>query len=119
VEVTVGTDVPSPLFERNPNDRRVLGDDDFAAKMQAAAWHPRSRRTLGELITQACEQFGVTRQSLQSVSRRRSLTHARTWVAHQATSLRIASLAHVARTFGRNEASLRESLRLHFPAVDE
>jgi len=86
-----------------------------AAKMLATAWGPRSRRTLDELITEADERFGVTRQSLQSASRRRSLTYARAWVAHQATSLRIASLAHVARTFGRNEASLRESLRLHFP----
>jgi len=65
------------------------------------------------------EQVGVDTSSPLSERNpndHRVLTYARAWVAHQATSLRIASLAHVARTFGRNEASLRESLRLHFPA---
>jgi REP element-mobilizing transposase RayT len=110
-----GIDAPSPLLERNPNDLRVLGDDQFAATMLDAAWRPRSRKTLDEVIQEACERFGVTRQALQSASRRRSLTYTRAWVAHQATSLRITSLAQVARSFGRNEASLRESVRLHFP----
>jgi hypothetical protein len=46
----------------------------------------------------------------------RHLTKARAWIAHQAISGRIALLSHVARLLQRDESSLRESVRRHFPA---
>jgi hypothetical protein len=51
---------------------------------------------------------------LASASRHRHITLARAWVAHQALTLHIASLSQIARTFGRAESSLRESVKRHF-----
>jgi REP element-mobilizing transposase RayT len=104
----------SPLEECNPNDRRVLGDDRFLAKLLRESWCPRSRKSLDQLIADACRQFDVTLDALQSSSRQRQVTRTRAWIAHQAVTLRIASLSEVARRFGRNEASLRDSVNVHF-----
>jgi REP element-mobilizing transposase RayT len=106
--------VASPLTECNPYDRRVLGDDQFLASIASNTWTPQSRKTLDELIEHACLQFGVTNAELQSPSRRRQLTKARAWVAHQAAALQVTSVAHVARVFGRDESSLRQSVAVHF-----
>jgi putative transposase len=104
----------SPLSECNPADHRILGSDDFVGRLLGATWQPRSRKTLAELIHQACEQFGVTEDALSSASSRRQLTRARAWVAHQAIILRVASLSSIARRFHRTEGALRQSVKLHF-----
>ena len=104
----------SPLQDLNPNDRRILGSDKFAAGLLGSAWRPRSRKSLDILIDEACQQFTTTRAALISASRHRQLTQARAWVAHQALILRITSLARVAHAFGRTESGLRQSVKLHF-----
>jgi REP element-mobilizing transposase RayT len=114
VDSNVGRPGRSPLSECNPSDRRILGSDDFAAKLLGAAWKPRSRKQLTELIDEACQQFSVTEQALQSTSSQRHLTKARAWITHQAITLQIASLSEVARRFHRTEAALRHSVKLHF-----
>lgn len=108
------TRTESPLTECNPNDRRILGSDTFAARLLGTAWRPHSQKTLDELIDEACQSFSVNRIALYSSSRHRHLAHARAWIAHQALTLRIASLSHVAHIFGRSEAALRQSVKLHF-----
>lgn len=67
-----------------------------------------------DLIDEACQQFSVTTDALFSASGQRHLTKARAWIAHQAIILRIASLSEVARTFGRTEGVLRQSVKRHF-----
>lgn len=104
----------SPLNARNPNDTRILGSDDFAAKLLGKAWQPRSRKTLEDLLNEASRQFGLASEKLTSPSRQRELTRARALVAHQAITLRIATLSQVAVLFGRTEAALRQSVKLHF-----
>jgi REP element-mobilizing transposase RayT len=104
----------SPLLQCNANDGRILGSDDFAAKLLGAAWQPRSRKTLADVIVDACRQFAIEESALRSRSAHRQLTKARAWVAHQATTLRIASLSEVARVFDRRESSLRECVKRHF-----
>lgn len=108
------TCLDSPLQQRNPNDVRILGSDAFAAKLLGSAWRPRSRKTLDELLDEACEHFDITRQALLSTRRDRQLTKARAWIAHQALTLRITSLSRVAQTLARHESSLRASVKLHF-----
>lgn len=108
------THTESPLTERNPNDRRILGNDTFAARLLGTSWRPRSRKTLDEIIDEACQSFSVTRTTLVSPSRHRQLAYARAWIAHQAVTLRITSLSYVAHTFNRSEAALRQSVKLHF-----
>jgi putative transposase len=114
IEANVQSTSGSPLDERNANDRRILGSDEFAAKMLGDAWCPRSRKTLTDLIADACTQFDVPIDTLRSRSCERRLTKARAWIAHQALVLQITSLSEVARTFNRSEASLRESVKRHF-----
>ena len=104
-----------PPGECNPNDQRILGSDDFAGKLLGAAWRPRSRQSIEELIEEAVRVFSVSLESLRSSSKQRHLTHARAWIAHRAVTLRITSLSHVARLLNRSESSLRECVRRQFP----
>jgi len=103
----------SPLSYVNANDSRVLGNDRFLQSL-SFTWQLRSKDTLPELIHAACLQFNVSSDALYSPSRQRQLTRVRAWIAHQAITKRVASLSEVARIFHRSEASLRESVKLHF-----
>lgn len=93
---------------------RIPGSDDFAAKLLGATWRPKSRKTLSDLTAEACHQFAVNEAALLSRSAQRQLIKARAWIAHQAITLRIASLSHVARHFNRSEGAMRQSIKLHF-----
>jgi putative transposase len=114
VEGAVGLAPASPLSECHPDDRRILGSDRFLTRVLGPSWKPRPRQTLQELIEEACQQFGVSDALLFSPSRLRQVTRVRAWIAHQALLRRIASLAAVARALGRNESSLRDSVKRHF-----
>jgi hypothetical protein len=105
----------SPLAQLNPNDARVLGDDQFLARVLAEAWRPRSRKTLQQLAEEACQQFCVDLALLQSGARQRQLTAVRAWIAHQALKQRIGSVCEVARFLNRSESALRECLLRHHP----
>jgi hypothetical protein len=116
IRSTVGGQVSSrsPLGEFNENDRRILGDDDFLGRIHAAAWQPPSHKTIDELLEEATQRFGISRDRLIAPGRARLPAKARAWVAHQAVTLRIASLAHVAALFDRDESTLRESVQRYF-----
>ena len=107
-------DAHSPLNECNAGDRRILGSDEFAGKLLGASWRPKSRKTLDHLIDEAADRFSISLEALRSPSRQRHLAKARAWIAHEAISLRIASLSQVARLFQRDESSLREAVRRYF-----
>lgn len=107
----------SPFVECNPNDHRILGSDQFASRLLGQAWKPRSRKTLEQIIEEACATFTVTVAQLCSAGRGHKLVKARAWVAHQAVMARITSLAAVARHFNRDESSLRHGMKqyYHYP----
>lgn len=119
IEDEVASPGSSPLIERNPNDTRILGNDLFAAKILGDAWKPRSRKTLADLILEACQQFQISEAALTSASTQRHLTKARAWVAHQAVTHRVTSIAAVARHFHRSDAALRQSILVHFPRTPD
>jgi REP element-mobilizing transposase RayT len=104
----------SPLQNINQNDRRILGNDTFAAALLGSAWRPRSHQTLDMLMEEACGRFDITRDALISASRSRHLTQARAWVAHQTLLLRITTLTRVAEVLGRTDSALRQSIKHHF-----
>ena len=110
----MGQTLRSPLEDCNVNDRRVLGSDDFAARVLGEAWRPRSKMTLEEVIDEACAKFRIDVTALSSPSRAAKLVRARAWVAHKATTLQIASIATVARRLCRDESSLRHGIKAHF-----
>jgi hypothetical protein len=101
----------SPLEDRNPSDPRILGSDAFASRVLGTEWRPRSRRSLEQLIAEACGRFCVTSAQLESAGRDRRIVAARSWVVKEAVEGRIASVSAVARRFQRNESSLRRALR--------
>jgi putative transposase len=114
VDADVDAPGPSPLAECNPNDRRVLGSDEFAAKVLGEAWRPKRRTELAAIIADACARFAVTEAALTSMSTQRHLTKARAWVAHQAITSGTSSLSAIARRFNRTEGALRQSVKLYF-----
>jgi len=103
----------SPLEDCNPNDRRILGSDDFARRLLGAEWRPRSTKTLEALIEEACKHFNCSPAELASISRTPRLVAARAFVAQLAVSGRVASVAEVARRFKRDESSLRHAMKVH------
>ncbi len=114
VDHEVGKSHSSPLIDRNPNDVRVLGSDQFLGKSLMTGWRPRSRKSLDEIIDEACREFSVSREELESPSRQRRLSRVRAWVAHQAVEQRITSLAQVARAFHRDASSLSDCVARHY-----
>lgn len=102
----------SPLLERNDRDPRVLGGDAFAQRVLGDNWKPRSRSdALQRVIDDGCAKFGVTAIELRSPSRLLNLARARAWIADQAVSAGIASLASVARCFNRDGSSIRQAVQ--------
>jgi len=100
----------SPLDERNSNDPRILGGDEFARRMLGEEWRPKSRKSLQQLIEEACRHFTVSAAQMYSGSRQPRIVAARVWVVREAVRGRVASVAAVARVFNRDESSLRRAL---------
>jgi putative transposase len=100
----------SPFEFCNSNDRRILGSDDFARGLLGRNWKPKSRKTVDELIQEACMHYHCTHAEMSSPSRKAHLVAARGWVVRQAVAGRIASIAEIARNFNRDESSLRHAL---------
>ena len=112
---TTADGTSSPLPKCHPDDQRILGTDDFANRVLGSNWKPKSRRTLDQLIHDACKHFHCRPDDLGSTSRKSHLVAARAWVTREAVTGRIASIAEVARRFNRDESSLRHSLKVHDP----
>lgn len=83
----------------------VLGNEDFVAQIQGRPFAPKARQSLNELISEGCRRFAVSADRLGSTLHDPYAARVRAWIAHQAISRRIASLAAVARALGRNEAT--------------
>ncbi|HEX7720257.1 MAG TPA: transposase, partial [Woeseiaceae bacterium] len=108
-------DVPDrcPLEDGRTGNPRILGSDDFVARVTETSSRPTSEQALDDLISEACERFSVSRRDLQSRSRERQLTKARAWIAYRATTLGITSVSKVAASLNRTEGSLRQSVAFH------
>src|SRR5688572_8426640 len=93
-------------------DARILGDDKFLRRVTRRATTAakplalKQRRTLDNVIDDACRRFGVSRDALQSPSRARQLARARAWVGYRALQEYITTLSAVARLFSRDESSM-------------
>lgn len=101
----------SPLLERNERDPRILGGDAFAQKVLGEHWKPRANTALQKVINDACARFGTTEIELRSPSRLIDVTRARTWIAEQALSAKIASVASLARYFNRDASTIRQGVQ--------
>lgn len=68
-------------------------------------------QTLDSLLAEACTLFGIEIGDLRSARRDENAVCARGWVGREAVDRRIANLSEVARTLGRDRATLRYAIR--------
>ena len=109
-ELMAGSSAEPLADEIRPNGRhaRILGDETFVARVLGAAWKPRARKTLEELISECEWRFGITADLLKSGSKASCVSSARAWIAHEAVDGRVATVSAVARRLNRSESSIRE-----------
>lgn len=96
-------------------------DHEIVARLVPAMNEPvsvRPRKTLDELVGEACGRFAVSREALVESARNPRLTKVRAWIADQAVKQKISSLADVARLLGRDESTLREAIRRYSNAME-
>lgn len=77
IDEEIGKAASSPLEDVNSSEPRILGSDNFTGKLLGDSWKPKSRKSLQDLINEACQLFGVTEADLRSPSARRQLTKSR------------------------------------------
>ena len=92
-------------------DERVLGDDNFIARLQPEPGFHRSSMDLITLIRTYCEHCGVEPSVLASPDRRRRYAKIRARIACEAMRSGIATLADVARKFNRSDSVLCRAVR--------
>ena len=103
------------MMASNGGGQLVLGSEEFMARVLRSGVPTKDRRSLDELIEEGCRRFAISADRLGSVAHDPYIARVRAWIAHQAISRRIASLAAVARALGRNEATLRYAMRRYCP----
>ena len=103
------------VFEQShPDDRRVLGCDEFLSSLLSLPTprvKPRSRLTLAELVEQVWIQRSVTKESIKSSSKLPHLVRVRAEIAQRAVDERVASLRKVARYLDRWPSAIRYLLK--------
>lgn len=96
--------------ESHPDDCRILGTDDFIAKIPLAPYKPRSALTLEKFAESICSQNGVSVDLLRSPSRARHLASIRVAFSRQAIERRIGTLCEIARFLNRDPSTLTKLL---------
>ncbi len=95
------------LFEHGgPDDRRVVADRGFLARLPRPARIYRSPTLLDHLINTAAATLGIDREHILSRSRQREVVFARALITWHATERGFASLAETGRRLRRDPCSL-------------
>lgn len=90
----------------HPADRRILGADDFIARIPLASPKPHSAQTLQQLAESICTDNGISVELVRSPSRIRSLASIRAAICAQAIERHTATLSEVARFLHRDPSAL-------------
>ncbi len=101
----------------HPDQPLILGDDTFVCRILNRRSPSRSAKTLEQLVSQCCDKFQVTPESLSSRSRANRLAAARAWLGHEASKSGVATVCAVAKLLCRSEGALRYVMRRHIPAA--
>jgi putative transposase len=101
-------------------DQRVLGDDDFVAKVKRELINPErekpmifreNRKTIQLVLEAKCSEGGVELLELQRGNRRREVTEVRAKIARQLVNELGASLTEVAHQLGVSASAISKLLR--------
>lgn len=103
----------------NRDAPEVLGSKEFVLTVKGSDFHPRSHKSLDDVMRECSEQFKETSNSLASKLRSPNLAIARAWIGHEALKGRIASVSEVAKRLGRTEGCIRYLMKQHPHDSDE
>lgn len=95
------------------DDSRILGTDQFVARIPSTPYKPRSTLTLDQLAETLCAEHHISAELLRSPSRARRLASVRATFSAQAIEQGIATLCEIARFLGRDSSSLGRLLARH------
>lgn len=107
-----------PLEEAEIERPATRGRERSISGAQNALAEQGNSEKLASLIAEACRRFAVNPEHLVSPLRDPYLTKVRAWIAYQAKVRHVASLSAVARQVGRDEATLRETIRTYPRELD-
>ena len=106
-------DVTSLAEASHPDDSRILGTDQFIARIRGVPEGPRDPTTLQQLAEKICGEYFTTVEMLRSPSKIRSISRARVVLARRALTARVATSSEVARFLRRNPSSITRLLERH------
>jgi len=100
------------LISGRPDDKRILGNDDFLTTLPTTH-RPRRAMSLQKLIEAICRTDAIDPTFLHALGRHRHAAKLRAVILHHALRLRIATLSDIARHFNRSASTLTETLELY------
>jgi REP-associated tyrosine transposase len=106
----IGAPTEPSLYRGHPKESRILGDDQFLAKLNVPPVRRDPCVTLEQICTQVCREFDVTLGALRSPARKRALTRARALIATRVVDEHVATLSEAARFLHRSVSALSRSV---------
>ncbi len=100
-------------LESHPEDPRILGTDQFIARIPAPRYRPRTTLTLEQLAQAVCARYNVGIELVRSRSARRILTPIRLEIAREAMEQRVATMTDVAEFLNRDSSTLCKLFARH------
>lgn len=108
-------EIVSPLDEIQPDQPQILGGDAFVARINRQLEGATSSRTLDSLVDEGCARHGLRRDEIAGHRRDARAASARAWIARQAVSLNIATVAETARAIGCDPKTIRNAFHRQDP----
>jgi DNA-binding NtrC family response regulator len=90
----------------HPDDARILGDDEYVARLSRPPTASNDAPCLHTLASGICDRHGISVDLLRSKASLRSLTPIRMELLDQAITSGTANLSEVARYLGRSPSTL-------------
>lgn len=108
----IGMTADPALISGRSDDKRILGSDDFLARLTATP-KPCRAMSLQKSVSTVCRHHATEPEMLLSSGRHRQAAKLRAVVLHHALHLRIATLSDISRRFNRSTSTLSETLGLY------
>ena len=109
----IGAASDPTLYTGHPEEPRILGDDQFLARLNLQVRKTSSRITLEQIAAAVCAELNITFNQLCSASQARPLAKARGLIACRALDEQIASLSEIARFLNRSAAAISRAAHRH------
>jgi len=109
----IGASSDPTFYTGHPEEPRILGDDQFLARLNLQVRKTSSRVTLDQLATAVCTELNIPLEQLCCASQARPLARARGLIARRALDEQLASLSEIARFLNRSAAATSRAAQRH------